>query len=789
MNERLFLMSLIKQSQTEEHFIKGELVHQIFHNSEESFSIAKIRILETNESFSEDEIVVKGYFPILQSSESYVFYGQLIRHPKFGMQYDVERYKTYIPNSEEGLIDYLSSDLFYGIGPKTAENIVSHLGNDAIEKILLDETVLDDVPQLNQKTKDVLIDTLKAHQGFEHVVVYLRNYDIGLKMAHRIYKQYEGQTVALLEEDPYQFVYDIEGFGFQTADKIATQNGLQEDHPNRIGAAGLYVLQRASQEGHVFLPIDLAIDRIIQLLHPSKLESKKVKQTIHSLHEDEIVIVDQQRIYLPSLYYAEVGIKTALERILATAHNKKTDMAHLLKLIGEIEEKEYISYGKEQFKAIEKALESKIMILTGGPGTGKTTVVKGIIETFKKVHDLAEQSSDTEGQVDNTFLLAAPTGRAAKRLAQSTGMEAMTIHRLLGWDGHDGFSKNEEEKLSGKMLIIDEFSMVDTWLAYHLLRAVPNDMPILIVGDEDQLPSVGPGQVLRDLLVSSKIPSVTLKEVYRQKEGSKIIELAHLMKEDKLQKGNLTNAKDFSFIPCDENHLTDAVVKIYGRALEKGIDPEDFQVLVPIYRSKNGINEMNKQLQNLANPFDEKKREVAYLDVIFRIGDKVLQLTNQPEDGIYNGDIGQVVAIFKPNENTEKVEQLVVLFDDKEVIYERKDYKNIQHAYCISIHKSQGSEFKNVLLPVASSYMRMLKKNLLYTAMTRSEESLIICGNVDAFIQGVKALDINTRFTFLQERLGGESTSHFKDSPWPIRIPLTEAEKKEDSNLTPYDFM
>lgn len=771
-------------------FIKGELMHEIFHNAEEQFTIAKIAITETNEDFAEKEIVIKGHIPSLQPGESYVFHGQFVRHAKFGTQYEIERYETYIPNSKAGLIDYLSSDLFYGIGPKTAENIVEYLGPDPIAEILADEHVLDGVPRLKADTKEQLINTLRAHQGFEHVVVYLGKYEIGLKLAHKIYKQYHSGAIDLLEEDPYQFVYDIEGFGFQTADKIARQNGLDENHPNRIGAACLYVLQRASSEGHVYLPKQNCAERVWQLLRSPQLTQNEISKLIETLAKEDVIKVQKERVYLPALFYAEAGFATDLERILNEADDSEVDLAELLKTTGEIEEETIISYGKEQFKAIEMALKSKVMILTGGPGTGKTTVVKGIIHSFAKINQIALPSEMSEGDEKSSFILTAPTGRAAKRLAESTGLEAVTIHRLLGWDGGSGFEKNEQEKLDGKMLIIDEFSMVDTWLAFNLFRAIPNNMHVLIVGDEDQLPSVGPGQVLSDLLQADRIPSVTLDEVYRQKEGSKIIQLAHSMKRNELSQADLKSAADFSFISCDESHLVDAIVKIFSRALDKGMDPRDLQVLAPIYRSQAGINEINKALQQLVNPPEEKKREVAFHEIFFRRGDKVLQLVNQPEDGIYNGDIGEVVAIFRPNENKEKMEQLVVLFDDKEVVYVRKNYQNLMHAYCISIHKSQGSEFQNVLLPIASSYMRMLKKNLLYTAITRAEQSLIICGNVGTFLRGVQIEDTNRRFTSLRDHLGNEQEQGFvEESPWTIRIPLTDAEVVEDRNLSPYDFL
>ncbi len=438
-------------------------------------------------------------------------------------------------------------------------------------------------------------------------------------------------------------------------------------------------------------------------------------------------------VYLPSLYYAEDGFASHVSRLMTQLVDYDIPLAELMKVIGDIEEQEALSYGKEQFESIKQALSARLMVVTGGPGTGKTTVIKGILNAYAAVNNIEADPDAYDSEADYPFILAAPTGRAAKRLTESTGLPAVTIHRLLGWDGRNGFDKNEHEPLSGKYLIVDEFSMVDIWLANSLFKAIPDDMQVLLVGDEDQLPSVGPGQVLADLLESGRIPYVSLSDVYRQKEGSKIIELAHLIKQDACEPGDLQNDQDFSFIPCRESQLLDAIIKVFHKAESKGIDMKDMQVLAPMYRSQAGINTINKHLQNLVNPESPSKREVTANDAVFRVGDKVLQLVNQPEDSIYNGDIGEVAAIFKANENADKTEQLVVSFEGKEVVYERKDYINIMHAYCISIHKSQGSEFPIVIMPVIPAYRRMLKKNLLYTAITRSKKSLIICGDQEAF--------------------------------------------------------
>ncbi|MDL4841449.1 SF1B family DNA helicase RecD2 [Aquibacillus rhizosphaerae] len=760
-------------------FIKGELVHTIFENEAEHFSIAKIKILDTNEAFEESEMVIKGYFTRLDPSEIYLFYGSVIEHKKFGKQYQVDHYQRFVPDTKDGLVAYLSSDLFYGIGKKTAEKIVDYLGETAVSKILNDSSVLDKVPGLTKDRAAQLKQGLKEHQGFEHVVVHLSKYGFGLKMAQKIYQAYKQDAIEILHKNPYQYVFDIEGFGFLRADEVAKQNDIPLNHPSRIQAGCIYVLHHSLQNGHVFLPIKQHIIEVDQLINGQMYDISfdDISREILELNEQKKVIVVDSNVYLPSLYFAESGFCSQIKRIVEKEQETQVSSAELMKIVGSIEEEESLSYGREQFQAIEKALSSKLMILTGGPGTGKTTVIKGIIKSYGEIHDLSLDQKDYDENKTYPFVLAAPTGRAAKRINESTGLPAVTIHRLLGWNGHESFEKDENNPLSGQLLVIDEFSMVDTWLAYQLFKAIPTDMQVLIVGDEDQLPSVGPGQVLSDLLTSGQVPSVKLEEVYRQKEGSKIIQLAHEIKKNQCTMDSIVKEADFNFIACREQHVVDVVIQIVQKAHEKGVDLKDLQVLAPMYRSHAGIHRINEEIQKVVNPNSKQKREIRTKDMIFRTGDKVIQLVNQPEDGVFNGDIGEITAIFQEDESSEQVEQVIVLFDEKEVAYERKDLNNLMHAYCTSIHKSQGSEFPIVVIPVVPGYRRMLRKNLLYTAITRSKKSLILCGDKQAFIQGVREEDTNKRYSALSDQL----------------IKMLNISKEsietEEEELSPYDFL
>lgn len=769
----------MEKEQLNKGYMNGEVLFTIYEDANNLFSIVKVKIHETNEPFEEKEIVAKGHFAQLQKGVVYKFYGKLVDHPKFGRQYDIETYETVIPETKEAVIQFLSSDLFYGVGKKTATSIVNTLGENAIEKILDDPDCLFSVPTLKKTTIQSLVETLQKHHGFEKVAVQLTKYGISLKMAQTIYNHYRDETMVLLENNPYQLVFDIEGFGFLTADKIGEIKEIPKTDVNRIRASCIHALQLSVLEGHVFLPLEECISSMKSILRTDEITEETLVEQVEQLSNEKYVVLKDGNVYLRSLYFAEDNFSTHVQRILQKKIDTEVTDAELMKLIGEIEEEESLSYGMEQFEAIKQAIHSKLMILTGGPGTGKTTVIKGIIKVYAKIHDLSIYPHDYDNSNDYPFILTAPTGRAAKRLQESTGLKAQTIHRLLGWDGNNSFEKNEYEKLSGKFLIVDEFSMVDTWLANHLFKAIPSDMQILLVGDEDQLPSVGPGQVLSDLLSSRLIPFVKLTEVYRQKEGSKIIQLAHKIKNNECTEDDLTKADDFSFIPCKPYQVIDVVTTVVERAKLKGVDASDIQILAPMYKTEAGIHAINKQMQQLLNPPAKSKRERTFNDVIYRVGDRVIQLVNQPEDGVYNGDIGEIIQIFSARETTDKQEQIVISFEDKEVVYTRNDYINFMHAYCISIHKSQGSEFPIVVLPVVQTYRRMLRKNLLYTAITRSTKSLIICGEIEAFMDGIETIDTDNRYTTLEKLLKLKLDGKIED----------EIEEQEVKELTPYDFM
>jgi exodeoxyribonuclease V alpha subunit len=787
-------------------FIKGRPIVTIFHNEQNLYSVIRIRIDETNHQYDEKEAVVTGYFPKIHEEETYIFYGEFKEHPKFGLQYNASHFRKDMPQTEQGVIAYLSGEMFKGIGKKTAESIVKTLGENAISKILNEPSLLDSIPKLPPEKAKILYDTLMEHQGLEQVMIALNQYGFGPQISMRIYQAYKEQTLDIIQKNPYQLVEDIEGIGFGRADELGFQLGITGNHPDRIKAGCLYTLEMESmQNGHVYVHARELLEQVKALLEENKrdiIEFTDISTGLIKLEEEGKIIGEEKRIYLPSLYFAEKGLVTNIKRILEqTEYKDQFPESEFLLALGELEERIGVQYAPTQKEAIQTALMSPMLILTGGPGTGKTTVIKGIVELYAELHGCSMEIKEYQKKDEPfPFLLAAPTGRAAKRMSESTGLPAVTIHRLLGFNGTEGFDHSEGSPLEGKILIVDETSMLDIWLANQLFKALPENIQVILVGDEDQLPSVGPGQVLKDLLRSERIPTVRLTDIYRQAEGSSIIELAHDIKRGYLPPNVTAKQTDRSFIRCSTAQVAQVVEKVALNAKGKGFTAKDIQVLAPMYKGPAGIDRLNVLLQEIFNPNpDGTRKEIAFGDVKYRIGDKVLQLVNQPENNVFNGDIGEIISIIYAKENTEKQDMIYISYEGNEVTYTRQDLNQITHAYCCSVHKSQGSEFPIVILPVTRSYFRMLRRNLIYTAITRSKQSLILCGEEDALRMGVERADELSRLTTLCEKL----QEVFVDNPLNEEVDLGAAESPLSleekllsvdpmigmENVTPYDFM
>ncbi|MGD7009794.1 SF1B family DNA helicase RecD2 [Metabacillus sp. 84] len=773
-------------------FLKGIIKAVIFHNEKNLYTVLKARQVESNLDIDEKDVTVTGYFPLLSEEETYIFYGMIKHHPKFGMQFQTEHFRKDIPNTEEGIVQYLSSDLFKGIGKKTAEIIVGNLGTSAISKIMQDPAVLHSIPKVNKEKADILAQTLKQHQGLEQIMISLSQFGFGPQLSMKIYQQYQDETLQKIQENPFQLVKDVEGIGFGKADELARQLGISGSNAERINAACLYTIeQSSSQEGHVYLREDQLADKTMQLLNSSDqgaVGADAISRQIASLAESKQLIADEGKIYFPILYYSEKKVAEHIQQILdQTEYEGLFPESEFLLSLGNLEERMKVTYAPSQKEAIQRALMTPMLLLTGGPGTGKTTVIRGIVELYSDLHGCSLDPGDYKKDEPFPILLVAPTGRAAKRMSESTGMPAVTIHRLLGWNGAEGFDRNEDNPIEGKLLIIDEMSMVDIWLANQLFKSLPKQIQVVMVGDEDQLPSVGPGQVLRDLLASNEVPTVRLTDIYRQAEGSSIIELAHHIKEGRAPDDLRTPTADRSFIRCGSGQVKEVVRKVVENAKKKGFSARDIQVLAPMYRGPAGIDQLNILLQDIFNPASSTKREMKFGDLVYRIGDKVLQLVNQPESHVYNGDMGEIESIFYAKENTEKEDMIVVSFDGNEVTYTRSDFSQFTHAYCCSIHKSQGSEFPVVILPVVKSYYRMLRRNLIYTAITRSKKFLIMCGEEEAFKRGIENRDQLERQTSLRQRLNksaGEEDNLQKLLPFDVKDANIGM-----GNATPFDFM
>ncbi|MDN3018644.1 ATP-dependent RecD-like DNA helicase [Paenibacillus sp. BSR1-1] len=785
-------------------FVKGRPIVTIFHNEQNLYTVLRIRVDETNHSYDDKEAVITGYFPKIHEQETYIFYGEFKDHPKFGLQFQTNHFRKDMPQSKQGVIAYLSGEMFKGIGKKTAENIVETLGENAISKILNQPSLLDSVPKLPPDKAKLLYDTLMEHQGLEQVMVALNQYGFGPQLSMRIYQVYKEETLSTIQKNPYQLVEDIEGIGFGRADELGYQLGITGSHPDRIKAACLYILENESmQTGHVFMQVEDLLERVRALLEENKrdqIEYINISNEIIKLEEEGKIIGEERRVYLPSLFFAEKGLVTSINRILKqTEYKEQFPESEFLLSLGSLEERIGVQYAPTQKEAIQTALMSPMLILTGGPGTGKTTVIKGIVELYAELHGCSLELKDyLKKDEPFPFLLAAPTGRAAKRMSESTGLPAVTIHRLLGFNGSEGFDRAEDSPLEGKILIVDETSMLDIWLANQLFKALPENIQVILVGDEDQLPSVGPGQVLKDLLQSERIPTVRLTDIYRQAEGSSIIELAHEIKKGQLPANVAERKPDRSFIRCSTAQISQVVEKVAINAKNKGYTAKDIQVLAPMYRGPAGIDRLNLLLQEIFNPNPEgTRKEITFGEVKYRIGDKVLQLVNQPESNVFNGDIGEIISIIYAKENTEKQDMIYISFEGNEVEYTRQDLSQITHAYCCSVHKSQGSEFPIVILPITRSYYRMLQRNLIYTAITRSKQSLILCGEEDALRIGVERADESKRQTTLCEKL--RETIPANDSSLASKAAEGEMSLEEElmlvnpmvgmENVTPYDFM
>lgn len=739
---------------TEPSFFIGQVQSEIFTSPDSFFKVLIVSVEEANFDWHEPEITVTGSFGDLSDDQTYRFEGKIVEHPRYGQQFQATSYHVNRPTSKDGLIDFLSGKQFTGIGKKTAEKIVDKLGTDAINKIIADPHILDEL-KLRKTIKDSLVDNLRANQGMDQIIIGLNDLGFGANLSSAIFDKYGEETLHIINENPYQLAAEIDGISFNRADQVAQKLGIATDDSRRIDAAIIQTLDDLTMEtGDTFTTTKPLLQQTIQLLAQGsggRVSTDLIANQIVELEKNQEIRYADEKIYPTALYNAEWQIADHLHRLL-TVDPEKLPATTIEKTVTKVADQSGITYDQVQKEAIKTALNSKVMLLTGGPGTGKTTIIKGIVASYAKIHAL---SLDVNEYKEKSFpvLLAAPTGRAAKRMSEATDLPASTIHRLLGLNGREMPTDMNARDLEGSLLIIDEMSMVDTLLFKTLIQAVPTSMHVVLVGDKDQLPSVGPGQVFHDLLDFAELPKVELTNIHRQAADSTIIPLAHAIKEGKLPPDLTNKMPDRSFISCHANQVPSAVQQIIDLSKKRDYSANDIQILAPMYRGQAGIDRLNELAQQAYNPPANGKQEVDFRGLTFRVGDKVLQLVNVPEKNIFNGDIGKITAIESGRTVGRKSESITVDFDGNEVSYSRMEWNQLRLAYCISIHKAQGSQFKMVLLPIVQQFSRMLQRNLLYTAITRAAEKLVLIGEPYAAVTSVKNEAVN-RKTSLVDRLG-----------------------------------
>ena len=737
-----------------EFYFSGTIERIIFENPSSFFRILLLNIDDTDADFDDFEIIVTGTMADIIEGEDYTFWGNLVQHPKYGEQLKLIRYERAKPTSK-GLIKYFSSDHFKGIGVKTAQKIVDLYGDNTIDKVLAEPEKLHDIVGLSAKNREAFIMKLRQNYGTERVLAKLSEYGISNKLAFQIQDFYKEETLEIVEHYPYQLVEDIQGIGFKIADQLAQSLGIESTAPERFRAGLLHTLLTQSMEkGDTYLEAKELLEHTIELLESSRqieLDPNSVANELaHLIEEDKVQHVDT-KIFENSLFFAEEGICNNLLRILEKGNQNKYEPENIEAALAQIEEKFAISYDAIQKQAICDAIQHKIFILTGGPGTGKTTVINGIIAVYALLHGL-----DLHKSQDLPILLAAPTGRAARRMNELTGLPSATIHRHLGMTGDDDTS-HLDDYLDADFIIVDEFSMVDTWLANQLLSNISSNSKLLIVGDADQLPSVSPGQVLADLLKIPLLPQTKLEKIYRQGEDSTIVTLASQIQKGALPVDFIEKKADRSYFEVRSEQIPQMIERIVEVAIRSGIPAQNVQVLAPMYRGQAGIDHINQLMQDLINPVVKEQLIFEATDGQYRQGDRVIHLVNDAESNVFNGDLGYITDLLPAKYADSKQDELTINFDGNEIVYQRSEWYKIRLAYAMSIHKSQGSEFPVVILPITSSSHRMLQRNLIYTAITRAKSKLILLGEKSAFAFAVKNTG-TTRKTYLLQRFANLPT-------------------------------
>jgi len=712
--------------------LEGSIERIIFYSPESGYTVCKFSLPDG------ETINVVGSFPPLSAGELLKIKGKWEINPKFGKQFKVESFLPVLPSSVQGIEKFLSSGLIWGVGPVLAKSIILKFGDRTIDILTNNPNKLKEVEGIGPVKLREIKRSWAEHEDIRELIIFLQEHNISTTLATKIYRQYGDKSFHVLKTNPYQACHDIWGVGFKTADQIALKLGLEPNSPERIKAYIRYLLEKDNEQGHIFsFENDLKSICITEL---EIVQEEDFDRALLSLKKQHLVVVEEldsdSAIYLPFFYDAQKEVVQNIHKLSLVPF--LTPPFDVKKALADVERSLDVQFSEAQRLAIRKSFEKKMLVITGGPGTGKTTIIKAVVDIFQKW--------------GREVLLAAPTGRAAKRLSEATGKPAKTLHRILEFTPKQGsFRRNENYTLVGDALIIDEFSMVDLPLMYHLLKAVPGWMRLILVGDKDQLPSVGPGCLLRDIIASQKIEVVTLNEIFRQEKDSLIVQNAH-----RINQGlSLVHAPrgvkdaDFYFISQnDDKKAFNTIMKLCGYSIPerfgiKALSPS-IQVISPMYRGIVGVDNLNTELQKRLNKYQEGlklgNREI-------RIHDKVMQIRNNYEKEVFNGDIGIVVDIDTRNY------RLFVDFEGRIVKYEREEMNEITLAFAISVHKSQGSEYQAVVMPLMTQHFIMLQRNLFYTAITRAKKLCVIVGTYKALHIAIKNNNPVKRNCLLKEKL------------------------------------
>lgn len=703
-------------------FIQGKYTKTIF-MSGTGYYIGLFKVSDvSDEKLAEyvgRTITFTGYFHELNEIDTYKFYGRIVNHEKYGEQFNVESYERVVPKEKDSIIEFLTSGLFKGIGEAKAKRIVDVLGKDTLKIILETPDNLLLIPTITKTNVDNLHNKLKEYEASYETIIYLTDMGFSTKDAMLIYNYYKNETRNIVDDNIYQVIEDINDLYFKKIDMIALKNGLEKNSLIRIKASLIYIMNEVSNTfGHSYYykeELSTLLPRVLGI----NIEEELFDNSLNELSSSLKIIIKDEKIYLRQMYEDECLI---VKRFRMLNSNCEDTDKRLDSVFKELESNYSITYNICQEEAIKKSYRRDFLIITGGPGTGKTTIMKGIVELYRLMEKISYE------KLNERVALLAPTGRAAKRMSEATGMGASTIHRFLKWNKDTNkFQVNEYNKSKVEFVIIDEASMIDTYLMASLLRGISSNCKIVLVGDDHQLPSVGPGQVLHDLIESKKLEVVELTELYRQSLNSNIISLAYDIRKKQIDRSIFNKEDDLTFIDCSTKDVIPNICEI--ARTYKDLNYRKFQILAPMYKGINGIDEINKKVRDIFNP-KNKQKEKNISEFTFREDDKVIQLTNMPDDNVYNGDIGIINRIQSSPKS-----EIYIDFDSNIVKYTPSNYNNFRSAYAISIHKAQGSEFDVVVIPIVKAYNKMLYQKLIYTGVTRAKKKLYLIGDFEALEQ------------------------------------------------------